>query len=226
MKAFVIMFALLSALMPVITQKTGLSVRYGFRIKMLCAFMYTATGLIAALAVGKAAPYSLLILGALVLGVLGDFFLEYKAKKLFPVGALFFALGHIVYSLTFLFEGEINASSYIAAVVAVTAAVTLLIIAFAKAKLKLTGKKKLILAYVPVLVFAFVCALFKGIAAIKAGNFSLGACLIFGGTLFLVSDAMIGIGKGGLQRPAFLHNAVTYTYFAAQSLFALSIYFQ
>ena len=193
---------------------------------MLCAFMYMATGLIAAFAVGKAALYSLLILGALVLGVLGDFFLEYKAKKRFPVGALFFALGHIVYSFTFLFEGQINASSYITAVIAVTVAVTLLIIAFAKTRLKLTGKKNLILVYVPVLVFALVSALFKGIAAIKAGNLSLGLCLIFGGTLFFVSDVMIGIGKGGLQRPAFLHNAVTYTYFAAQSLFALSIYFQ
>lgn len=222
MKVFVIIFALLSALMPVIAQKTGLSERLGFKMKMLCAFMYMATGIIAAFAQGNVAAYSLMILAALALGVLGDFFLSYKNDRYFPVGAVFFALGHIVYSVAFLGAGVTNAM----ALIAVTVTVTLLIIIFAKTRLKLTGRKNLILVYVPVLTFAFICALFRGISSVKADNPSLGLCLIFGGTLFFVSDVMIGIGKGGLQRPAFLHNAVTYTYFAAQSLFALSIYFQ
>ena len=35
-----------------------------------------------------------------------------------------------------------------------------------------------------------------------------------------------GFSGKNIKRPDFLHNAVSYTYFAAQALFALSIYFQ
>ncbi len=226
MKTFVVIFALLSALMPVITQKTGLSERHGFKMKMLCAFLYLITGVLSAVSFGRVNEYSLMILVALVLGVLGDFFLEYKGKRLFPLGVVFFALGHIVYSLTFLFVGEHRAISLIAYVLGITLAVTSGIIAFAKTKLKLKGKKNMLLIYAPVLVFSFACALVNGTAALRSGNICFGLCLTAGGSLFFMSDIMIGVGKGGLKRPEFLHNAVSYTYFAAQTLFALSILFQ
>lgn len=216
----------MNSLLPVITQKTGLSEKYGFKMKMLCAFMYLITGVVSAVAVCRVTAYSLLILGALVFGMLGDFFLEYKSKKLFPLGAAFFALGHIVYSVTFLCVGNYKTLPQIAAVVGITLVLTAVILLFAKVKLRLTGKKKLILAYAPVLVFAFACALVKGVISLNEGNLPFGVCLIFGGVLFFASDIMIGAGKGGIKRPEFLHNAVSYTYFAAQTLFALSIYFQ
>ena len=94
MKILPLIFALISSLMPVITQKTGLSSKYGFKIKMLCAFMYLVTGVISVAAIYSVTQYSFFILGALVSGVLGDFFLSYKEDKYFPVGVLFFALGH------------------------------------------------------------------------------------------------------------------------------------
>ncbi len=226
MKTLPLIFAVISALMPVITQKTGLSEKYGFKMKMLCAFMYLITGILSAVAVYRVTAYSLLILGALAFGMLGDFFLEYKAKKFFPLGVVFFALGHIVYSYTFLCIGDYEALSYITAVITVTVAVTVIITAIAKTKFKLKGKKNMLLIYLPVLVFAFVCALVKGVISLNEGNLPFGMCLIFGGVLFFVSDIMIGVGKDGIKRPKFLHNAVSYTYFAAQALFALSIYFQ
>ncbi len=226
MKTLPFIFAVISALMPVITQKTGLSEKYGFKMKMLCAFMYLITGVISAVAVYRITAYSLLILGALTFGILGDFFLEYKAKKLFPLGAAFFGIGHIVYSYTFLFLGTYKALPQTAAVVGITLVLSAVILLFAKVKLRLKGKKKLILAYAPVLIFAFACALVKGVISLNEGNLPFGMCLIFGGVLFLASDIMIGAGKGGIKRPKFLHNAVSYTYFAAQTLFALSIYFQ
>ncbi|MBQ4573031.1 MAG: hypothetical protein IJA80_07120 [Clostridia bacterium] len=226
MKTLPLIFAVISALMPVITQKTGLSEKYGFKMKMLCVFMYLITGVVSAVPVCRVTAYSLLILGALVFGMLGDFFLEYKAKKLFPLGTAFFALGHIVYSYTFLCIGDYKALSHIKAVIVITVAVTVIILIFAKTKLKLQGKKNMLLVYAPVLVFAFACALVKGIIAVNESNLSLGMCMIFGGTLFFVSDIMIGIGKGGIKRPKILNNAVSYTYFPAQTLFALSIFFQ
>lgn len=226
MKTLPLILAFITALLPVVAQKTGLSKRYGFVLKMLSAFMYLLTGVFSAAAIYKATPYSVMILGALVFGVLGDFFLEYKSKKFFPLGTVFFAVGHIFYSCSFLFFGAYRASAHIEAVVAVTFVITAITVIFAKAKLKLQGKKNTLLVYAPVLIFAFACAVVKGIIAVSVGNLSFGLCLISGGILFFFSDIMIGVGKGGIKRPEFLHYAVSYTYFAAQALFALSIYFQ
>lgn len=226
MKTLPFIFAVVTVLLPVITQKTGLSEKYGFKMKMLCAFMYIVTGVISALSLYRVTAYSVMILTALVLGMLGDFFLEYKSKKLFPLGAAFFGIGHIVYSCTFLFVGTYKALSHIEAVAGITIVLSAVTLLFAKVKLRLKGKKKLILAYAPVLIFAFASALVSGGLAMNEGNLSFGMCLIFGGVLFFASDIMIGAGKGGIKRPKLLHNAVSYTYFAAQALFALSIYFQ
>ncbi len=226
MKTLPFIFAVVTVLLPVITQKTGLSEKYGFKMKMLCAFMYIVTGVISALSLYRVTAYSVMILTALVLGMLGDFFLEYKSKKFFPLGAAFFGIGHIVYSCTFLFIGTYKALSHIEIVAGITLVLSAVILIFAKVKLRLKGKKKLILAYAPVLIFAFASALVSGILAMSVANLSYGLCLTTAGVLFFLSDIMIGMGKGGFDRPAFLHNAVSYTYFAAQALFALSIIFQ
>lgn len=215
-----------SIVMPVITQKTGLSKKHGLPFKMLCAFLYLITGVLSALSFGSVNEYALMILAALVLGVLGDFFLEYKKKKFFPLGAVLFALGHIIYSVAFLTVGNNKALPYIGAVLGITLAVTAVVFAFAKTKLKLKGKKIMILAYAPVLVFSFACAAVRGALELQNGEILLGLCLVAGGILFFASDIMIGVGKGGIKRPKILHNAVSYTYFAAQTLFALSILFQ
>ena len=50
-------------------------------------------------------------------------------------------------------------------------------------------------------------------------------CLIAGGSLFSFSDLLIGAKLGGMRRPKIFHYAVSYTYFAAQTLLALSILF-
>lgn len=226
MKISALIFAVVTALLPVISQKSGLSKKYGFPLKMLSAVMYLLTGVTSAIAFGVITEYSLLMLSGLVFGILGDFFLDYKSKKLFPLGAVFFALGHIVYSITFLFIGNYNAASHIEAVLGMTVVVTAMIFAFAKAKLRLKGKKKMIVVYAPVLIFSFACAVVKGALALSEGSFGFALCLIWGGSMFFASDIMIGVGKGGVKRPKILHYAVSYTYFAAQALFALSILFQ
>lgn len=226
MKYLTLLIAVVSVSLPVISQRSGFSDRHGFRMKMLCAFMYLMTGTLAALSYESVTSYSVLILGALASGFLGDFFLEYKSKKLFPLGAVFFALGHIAYSYTFLCLDAQSLVSDIIAVAVITLILSVFVLIFAKTKLELKGKKNLLLIYAPVLIFAFACALVKSITAIAAGNLAFGICLISGGSLFLASDIMIGLGKGGFQRPQFLRNAVSYTYFAAQTLFALSILFQ
>ncbi len=222
MKALPLIFAVLSALMPVITQRTGLSEKYGFKMKMLCAFMYLATGVLSAVSLTRLTAYSVMILGALALGVLGDFFLSYRNDRYFPVGMAFFALGHLAYivALSLLAEAESLIFTLLAA------AVMYLALIAAVRRLKFKKHRELILIYGAVLVLFFSCTLVTGLLCARNGSFAFGLCLIFGGALFFASDLMIGIGKGGIERPAFMHNAVSYTYFAAQTLFALSIYFQ
>ncbi len=226
MKTLPLIFAAFSALMPVITQKTGLSSKYGFKIKMLCAFMYLATGVLSAVALYRVTLYSLLILTALIFGILGDFFLSYKEDRYFPVGILFFALGHIVYSVTFLLVGEMRAIDYIVPVLILTMIMFIPIVFIIKVKIDLGKLEIPILIYGLILLFFFVCGVTKGIIAIRAGNLSFGLCMILGASLFIASDIMLGLKSGGMELPEILRHAVTYTYFPAQTLFALSIYFQ
>lgn len=226
MNSLPFILAAITIVMPFVTRKTGLSKKHGFVFKMLCAFFYILTGVFSAFCIGNITSYSAMVLAGLASGILGDFFLEYKKKRFFPLGVVFFAVGHILYSVTFLLAGEYKASAYIWAVVAITLILTVAVLLFAGLKLTLKGKKQLLLAYAPVLIFAFACALVKGALAATEGNSLFALCLIAGGTLFFASDIMIGVDKGGIKRPEFLHNAVSYTYFAAQALFALSIYFQ
>ena len=226
MKTSALIFAAITAVLPVISQKSGLSKKYGFTLKMLNAALYLITGMLSAVSFGSITNYSVMMLSGLIFGFIGDFFLEYKSKKLFPLGAVFFALGHILYSITFLFIGKHNAASRIWAVIGMTVAVTAMIFAFAKTRLHLKGKKKMVIIYAPVLIFSFACAVINGSLALSAGSFAFGLCLIWGGSMFFASDIMIGVGKGGVKRPKPLHYAVSYTYFAAQALFALSILFQ
>ncbi|MBR3869539.1 MAG: lysoplasmalogenase [Clostridia bacterium] len=226
MKILPLIFALISSLMPVITQKTGLSSKYGFKIKMLCAFMYLVTGVISVAAIYSVTQYSFFILGALVSGVLGDFFLSYKEDKYFPVGVLFFALGHIVYSVTFLLVGEIKAIDYIVPVLILTVIMFIPVIYIIKVKINLGKMEIPLLIYGLLLLFSFACGVAKGVLAIKNGIISLGLCIISGAVLFVISDIMLGLKSGGMKLPKFLRHAVTYTYFPAQTLFALSICFQ
>lgn len=226
MKILPLIFAVITIITPVITQKTGLSKKYGFPLKMLCAAFYLITGILSGVFFGTLTKYCIIILGALISGFLGDFFLEYKKKKLFPVGVAFFAIGHIAYSAAFLFTGENKAFLHIAAVLGLTLVISAAIVIFAKVKLKLSGKKNMLLAYAAVLVFAFSCAVIRGATEFSSGNIPFGLSLIAGGFLFFSSDIMIGADNCGLKRPEILHYAVSYTYFAAQALFALSILFQ
>ena len=226
MKTLPLIFAAFSALMPVITQKTGLSSKYGFKIKMLCAFMYLVTGIISAFSIYRITHYSILLLGALVSGVFGDFFLSYKNDKYFPVGIAFFALGHIVYSITFLLVGEMRAIDYIVPVLILTTIMFIPIVFIIKVKIDLGKLEIPILIYGLILLFFFVCGITKGIIAIRSGNLSFGLCMLIGASLFIASDIMLGLKTGGIKLPEILRHAVTYTYFPAQTLFALSIYFQ
>ena len=170
--------------------------------------------------------YTALLLAALLCGVLGDFFLSYKHEKYFLFGVIFFALGHVAYSSAFLAAGEYKVIVHIIPVAAFSVATALLLFVFAKAKLKLGKLQVPLLIYAAVLFFFFACAVAKGALALTAGNQPFGLLLLAGATLFIASDMMLGLQIGGIKMPNILRHAVSYTYFPAQTLFAVSIFFQ
>ncbi len=226
MKLLILLIALLSAAMPVITQKTGLSKKYPLSLKMLCAFLFLSVAVLSVFAAESVTAFSLCILAALVKGALGDFFLSYKKEKYFMLGLLFFALGHLIYSYTFLYQGIFSVGDCILPALTVTAMLTFVMFLFSKSKLRLGRKQLPFTLYSAILIFFFICSVTSGIRAIIGQNILFGLCLISGGTLFIFSDLLIGMRAGGIKRPKFLHYAVSYTYFSAQTLFALSILFQ
>lgn len=226
MKILPLIFAFISAILPVVTQKTGLSAKYGFKIKMLCALMYIITGIVSVSAISPITYYAFFILGALFSGFLGDFFLSYKNDRYFPVGVGFFALGHIIYSFTFLLIGETKAIEHIIPVTVMTLILFIAVVYIIKTKLNLGKIEKPVMIYALLLFFSFACGVANGIIAIKNGNFPMGLCMITASILFVVSDILLGLKTGGMKLPAKMRHMVTYTYFPAQTLFALSIYFQ
>ncbi len=226
MKILPLLVAGISAVMPVVSQKSGLSDRYGLKMKMLCASLYMLTGILSVAAAYELTVYSVMIISALTMGVLGDFLLGYKNKKYFLPGALFFAVGHIVYIITFLFIGAVNTLTLAVPVIILTLFAYIPLFILTEKKLKFGKLKKPVLVYTAVLLLCFFSALAKGVASVTQGNILFGLCLITAGTLFIFSDLMLGTDMGGMKRPEFLHYAVSYTYFAAQTLFAISIYFQ
>ena len=226
MKIILFLVCVLSAGMPVLVQRTGLSGKYGFKMKMLCAGMYLLTGALAAITFSAGSLYTFLILAALLCGVLGDFLLSYKNERYFLLGVIFFALGHVVYSIAFLAAGEHKAVAHIIPVAVFSVVMAFLLFLLAKAKLRL-GKLQLpLLLYGTVLFFFFACAVTKGVMAISAGNLFFGLLLMAGAVLFIASDMMLGVQIGGVKLPKLLRHMVSYTYFPAQTLFALSIFFQ
>ncbi len=225
-KTVLLIVAAFAALMPVLVQKTGLSAKYGFSMKMLCAFMYLATGVLAAVAYNAATLYTCFVFAALLFGVLGDFFISYKQDKYFLSGVLFFALGHIVYSIAFLGAGAYKAVQHIIPVAAVSVCIALFLFVIMKTRLQLGKLQIPLVIYAAILFFFFACAVTKGILAFAAGNLPFGLLVMAGGVLFIASDLMLGMRIGGVKLPKPLRHAVSYTYFPAQTLFALSIFFQ
>ena len=225
MKILSVIFAVFSALMPMITQKSGRTYESALRIKMLCAFMYLSTGVLATAAF-RITDYSILILAALVFGVLGDFFLSYNKEKHFLAGVLFFAIGHIVYSCAFLFAGGIKAKDCIFLILISATVLYIPVFCIIKTKINLKKMELPFLIYSLILVFSFVCGIVRGVLLMKNGNYLQGICLIAGSILFITSDIVLGLGFGGIKLPHIFRHTVSYTYFPAQTLFAISICFQ
>ncbi len=226
MKILLILIFCAALIMPVTVHQTGLSGKHPLGMKMLCSFMFLFTGIVSLCARESITVYSVSILTALVFGVLGDFFLSYKNERYFLSGVIFFALGHLVYILTFLFQGEPAGSTAIIAISVVTLIFVTVLYFFSKAKLELKKMQLPLVMYAGILFVSFCSVVVRGILLITEGKFLFGTSVISGAVLFIFSDILLGISIGGMKLPKMLKHGVSYSYFPAQTFFAISIFLQ
>lgn len=186
--------------------------------------MFIITGIVAAIAHGSADTYTFAILSALTFGMLGDFFLDWKERKTFFLGVLFFTIGHLIYIYTFLIHLEPalmpHWKNMLPGLIFILVAGAIQI---KMDKIKFKGKYKVMILYAAILILSSVVAVSRGLLSISIGNTVFGAILSAAGVLFIISDAFLAsqlFGESKVKHPEYF---VALTYFPAQTLYALSI---
>lgn len=167
----------------------------------------------------------LFILLGLICGLLGDLVLalrplqpKEKDKTIIVYGIMFFSLGHIFYLISLISYKEFGSLALILGIIMLT-----VILAMSKILGFEMGK-----ARIPTFIYTFLIFMMVG-EAIYVGhldNYStFSTYLIFGAILFAISDLILSpIYYKGDNR-AFLVISNLLTYYAAQILIALSIYY-
>ena len=226
MKILLFILVVLSFLMPVAVNKKLFPKLNGLQTKMLCAFMYILVGLGAIFSLTGDIKYSLFLFCALISGFLGDFFLSWRNEKYFLSGVLFFGIGHIIYILTFILigSGALKEKFFIPVIITAFLAVVLILV-IKLVKIKLKREQKPLLLYGLILCLSFASGAVRGVFAIISGDVFFGLCLLSGSTLFIISDVFLAVGMLGIRLPKIFNHAVSYTYFPAQTLLAVSIFF-
>ena len=195
--------------------------------KMVCSALFVITAVFAALSYGSFTQYTALMIAALIFAFAGDFFLDWKSGKTFYVGVVCFSLCHLVYLYTFILNRTPSLAGCIKHMLIGFAVLCVVSVAHvAINKIKFIGKDKALIPYCLILMASFMIAVTRGAVALAEGNTSYGACLVAAGTLFLVSDGCLASQMFGKPILPHTDQMVAYTYFPAQTLFAISILFQ
>jgi len=200
--------------------------RERFISKMVSSMLFCVVAFCAA--VGRGQPMNLqaaLMLGALVLGLVGDivlgldhFVAPEQRSFIFLLGGMPFFFGHLLYIVLLLSYGGIQ--WHLVAVLPVVPMFFLLLNRFGLIKL---DKMMVPLALYGLVLGAMMLATFN----VAAQGGELGRWMWFPGVLFTVSDASLFLrkfGRGPLRKlkPVFSYT-VMLPYYAAQGIFALAV---
>ncbi|MDR3314686.1 MAG: lysoplasmalogenase [Oscillospiraceae bacterium] len=199
--------------------------------KLLASLLFCTIGLVAAALREQMSITAALLLGALLLGLLGDVLLgldHFVAKDLQPflflLGGAPFFLGHVLYIVLLLLTTPLNPWLLL-----VLPLVPLLFLALHKTKIVDFGNNLLpLLAYGTVLSAMVMCTLniAKLGASLPQGE-DLSRLMLLPGILFVISDTTLFLNKfGGVRTrkwiPVFSFG-IMLPYYTAQSLFALAV---
>ena len=199
--------------------------------KMLSSLGFLLTGICAAISVGFTS-YSIFMLSGLLLGSLGDFFLDYKERKYMLWGALFFGGGHILYIMNFItsFGTDMFTAPYTTQIIGLVIFMAIMsVIVLLLNKIRFSGKYRPMAVYALVLLASFIISFTRGMVEFTSGNTPIAYCLLGASALFIASDTSLAISMFGTPPHKFFERMtkalVNPTYFPAQALFALSILF-
>lgn len=193
--------------------------------KTLCSLLFLCVGIAAVLSAENLTDFSWRMLAGLTFGVLGDFFLE--GKRTFLLGSICFATGHIFYARAFLHGFGSELDSFAVPIAICYAFIWIgYVIYLNLRKIRRNGSLVQLPLYSLALLFMFTTALFRGGALIVSGyNVLQGIAIILGGTLFVVSDTYLFTSMFSRHKVRHPGRKVLLTYFPAQTLLALSIFF-
>ena len=196
-----------------------------FVTKMISSMLFCGVAFWAATMRGDMNTQAALMLGALVLGMVGDIVLgldlfaarQYR-RFVFILGGTPFFLGHLLYIILLLSYGNIQ--WHLVAVLPVVPMFFLLMNRFGLIELK---KFMIPLAAYGLVLGAMMLATLN----LAAQGGELGRWMWFPGVLFTISDAslfMHRFGRGPLEkmRPVFSYTVMV-PYYAAQGIFALAV---
>lgn len=198
--------------------------KHSLKVKFICSSLFVLTGLFGFLSSGYSV-YNLLMLIGLFCGLWGDFFLEYKPKT-FMLGVAFFSTGHFFYitSIGFVQHPAVT-TKWQLILIGFILTVIAAIVHIKMDKINFSGKFRIMYLYSFILIISFLTAVTRGTLEIESGNLTNGICLISAGALFMISDAFLGSQLFGKPKLNHTEYWVAFTYFPAQTLFALTILF-
>ncbi len=171
--------------------------------------------------------YGLAIIVALVLGMIGDIFLcidndahPERKKLITSVGVLFFFLGHILYMVTFLSLEKLNL--YLLPAILVLPLVYLIL---AKTVLTSSILQNILLMIYYLALNVILVSVINLVIIYGATAYTM--ILLFASLLFISSDTVLGLSwfAPTIKLPKNNDYYIILSYFAAQCLFGLSIFF-
>ncbi|MDR1464978.1 MAG: lysoplasmalogenase [Oscillospiraceae bacterium] len=199
--------------------------RARFVCKMTASLLFLGTGLTAASLRGDMTIPVALLLGALLLGFVGDIILglDYFVRKdlqsfLFLLGGAPFFFGHVLYTYIFLTAAPLRRQ-----LLPLLLLIPLTFVALDATKRWHLGKNT-----APLLLYGLVLsAMVVGTLNLALGGGSLGKLMAVPGVLFAFSDTCLFLrrfGSAEVKRRAPLFSyLVLFPYYTAQALFALSV---
>lgn len=229
MTAAIICLSVAEILFTVAAQTVPIFKKHGLASKMLCSCTFVIIGILCFIKVG-ASSFAIAMLAGLCFGCLGDFFLGLSMQNTcFAVGVGFFFLGHLAYSYAFFLALEPQltdrrrAIAIIFIVIAVPSALAMKLVKVVKIDF---GKfAALLIPYSLIILFMFSSALVRAYLLFSAESGVFACLLFFGALLFTVSDSSLALAYFGVSKHKLAASAVHPTYFSAQLLLALSIFF-
>lgn len=197
-------------------------------LKGVASLLFMSVALVA-LFIKGVSLYSVLVIGALILGMVGDLYLcmnkelvhEEKANILFLIGGACFFGGHVLFGVTYLVNVPLNL--YLIPCIFILPILLTVTLLLGKKKINLGKFSPMAVVYAGILNLTLVATIN---AFVQNQNTTFGVLSLVAGILFVISDCSLLFKEfSPLKGNPILIYVVLLTYYVAQCLFGISIFF-